>query len=392
MQTPEEKLIEILQKAEVDFTASLPCEKFKALLDMAAATFFHVPLTREEEGVGICAGAALAGKRPAMFIQSSGVGNMLNALLSLTGFYGLPLALFISHRGIYNEKIDAQVPMGKHLASILEAAGIACSEISSVKDFSVIKKKLPSVYKKNDIHAFLLSPAIWEGSSAVSETAEIKRPVSIPLNFKKTSAEKPLFTRYEILQILAPKLDRKVVVCNIGIPSKELYQIKDQPSNFYMFGSMGMATAIGLGISLSTKREVVVIDGDGSLLMNPGTLGTCAKFAPDNLTIVAIDNSSYGSTGGQPTLTGQCADLELVARGFGFKDTTRAWTERHILHGVHKTTQALKFVHIAAVPGNRDVPNIPLSPAEIKSRVSGYLVDDVVLKLNKFFDEDEDED
>src|SRR5512135_2877828 len=115
MRNPEEVLTGLLKDAGVDFTASLPCEKIKGLLEMVAETFFHVPLTREEEGVGICAGAALSGKRPAIFVQSSGVGNMINALLSLTGFYQLPLALFISHRGIYREKIAAQVPMGQRL-------------------------------------------------------------------------------------------------------------------------------------------------------------------------------------------------------------------------------------------------------------------------------------
>jgi len=88
----EKELISILRENGIDFTASLPCEKFKSLLGMIGKSFFHVPLTREEEGVGICAGAALSGRKPAIFVQSSGVGNMINALLSLTDFYRLPLA------------------------------------------------------------------------------------------------------------------------------------------------------------------------------------------------------------------------------------------------------------------------------------------------------------
>ena len=111
-------------------------------------------------------------------------------------------------------------------------------------------------------------------------------------------------TRYDIIKIIAPYLEGKVVVSNLGWPSKELYAIKHQPSNFYMLGSMGMATPIGLGIALTSKKEVVVIDGDGSLLMNPGTLATAASLAPKNLTILAIDNGAYGSTGNQPTLAG----------------------------------------------------------------------------------------
>ena len=87
MFNPEAELIDILEESGIDFTASLPCEKIKTVLEMLGEAFPHLPLTREEEGVGICAGAALAGRRPAMFVQSSGIGNVLNALLSLTQFY-----------------------------------------------------------------------------------------------------------------------------------------------------------------------------------------------------------------------------------------------------------------------------------------------------------------
>ena len=109
------------------------------------------------------------------------------------------------------------------------------------------------------------------------------------------------------------------MVSNLGWPSKELYAVRHKTSNFYMLGSMGMATPIGLGIAITSSKEVVVIDGDGSLLMNPGTLATAAALAPRNLTIIAIDKSAYGSTENQPTLTGSCVDLEAVARKFGSK-------------------------------------------------------------------------
>ena len=146
MPRPEEELLAILRKQGVDFTASLPCEKIKTLLELVGRDFYHVPLTREEEGVGICAGAALAGKRPAMFVQSSGIGNMINALLSLTQFYELPLAIFVSRRGVYQEKIEAQFPMGRRLPAILSGAGIGYSEINSAKDLAVVDRELPELY------------------------------------------------------------------------------------------------------------------------------------------------------------------------------------------------------------------------------------------------------
>lgn len=377
MPQPEEELITLLRRNGIDFTASLPCEKIKTLLEMVGRSFPHVPLTREEEGVGICAGAALAGKKPAMFIQSSGVGNMINALLSLTAFYELPLTLFISRRGVYQEKIEAQFPMGRRLPAILDGAGIGYSEINTAADLSVIERELPEIYRKNVIHAFLMSPAVWENSACRSQNA-ICGSKNEKINVQHASpiaphASLPTLTRYEILKTIVPYLEGKIVVCNLGWPSKELYAIKHQPSNFYMLGSMGMVTPIGLGIALTYSKEVVVIDGDGSLLMNPGTLATAAAAAPRNLMIMAVDNGAYGSTGNQPTLTALCTDLEQVARGFGFRETVKAATEKELVEVMKRQRQSIAFIHALAIPGNKDVPNIPLHHLEIKKQVQDFL-------------------
>ncbi len=373
MRNPEETLTGLLKDSGVDFTASLPCEKIKGLLELVGETFFHLPLTREEEGVGICAGAALAGKRPAIFVQSSGVGNMINALLSLTGFYELPLAMFVSRRGLYQEKIEAQIPMGKRLPGILKGAEIAHTAINTAEDFMLVEKELPEVYRKNEIHAFLLSPSLWAESCYTRPQTAVQCPVAaMPLRYDMEEMT-PRFTRYEVLEIAAPFLASKAVVCNLGFPSKELFSIGHQPSNFYMLGSMGMATPIGLGISLASKKEVVVIDGDGSLLMNPGTLATVAHAAPENLTILAIDNSAYGSTGDQPTLTGSCVDLELIARGFGLRNAVKAATRKQLVSALTATGGGPRFIHALAISGNRNVPNISLHHLEIKKQVQDFL-------------------
>jgi len=376
---PEEELIAILKRNGVDFTASLPCEKIKTLLEMVGRSFTHLPLTREEEGVGICAGAALACRKPAMFVQSSGIGNMINALLSLTAFYELPLALFVSRRGIYKEKIEAQFPMGRRLPSILTGAGINHAEINSREDFSIVEQKLQHVYPKSSIHAFLLSPAIWENSECEVSSVEcgIKKDKKTPETLGERREAKvrqhAQLTRYEIIRLIASYLDRKVVVSNLGWPSKELYALKHQPSNFYMLGSMGMVTPIGLGIALTSSKEIIVIDGDGSLLMNPGSLATAASVAPYNLTIIAIDNGAYGSTGNQPTLAGTCVDLEYVAQGFGIRNTVKVASEEQIVGVMQKPRSGLTFIHVLAIPGNRDVPNIPLHHLEIKKQVQEFL-------------------
>jgi len=181
-------------------------------------------------------------------------------------------------------------------------------------------------------------------------------------------------TRFDIIKIIAPYLEGKAVVSNLGWPSKELFAIKHQPSNFYMLGSMGMATPIGLGMALTSSKEIVVIDGDGSLLMNPGTLATAASAAPRNLTIIAIDNGAYGSTGNQPTLTASCVDLKTVAHGFGFRNTVKVATEVQIVEVMQKQREGPFFIHVLAIPGNKDVPNIPIHHLEIKKQVQEFLI------------------
>lgn len=378
MSCPEEELIAILKKDGVSFTATLPCEKIKTLLERIACDFTHVPLTREEEGVGICAGAALAGIRPAMFVQSSGIGNMINALLSLTQFYELPLAVFVSRRGVYREKIEAQLPMGQRLPQILAGAGISFTEIDSSLDFRTADRELQKVFNANKIHAFLLSPAVWEGSDCKGNDSATgilqKQEAALHESSIVHSASAPTLTRYDIIKAIAPYLAGKAVVSNLGWPSKELYAIKHQPSNFYMLGSMGMATPVGLGIALTSSKDVVVIDGDGSLLMNPGTLATAAHTAPKNLTIIAIDNGAYGSTGNQPTFSASSVDLAVVARGFGFRDTLKVTTDKELTEVMKQQRQGPAFIHALAIPGNKDVPNIPVPHQEIKKQVMAFLV------------------
>ena len=110
--------------------------------------------------------------------------------------------------------------------------------------------------------------------------------------------------RSEILKEIAPILRPHLVVCNIGLPSQEMHMIDDQPTNFYMLGTMGLASSIGLGLALSQPKTVISIDGDGSVLTNLGTLPTIANNVADNFILLIVDNGSYGSTGDQPTYAG----------------------------------------------------------------------------------------
>jgi sulfopyruvate decarboxylase subunit alpha len=115
-----------LRRAGVDFATSVPCVNLQELLTLISADrdIIHLPVNREEEGVGICAGAWLGGRRPALLMQNSGLGNCINALASLDMLYGIPLLMIISHRGGRGESIIGQVPMGRLTVPLLDAMNI----------------------------------------------------------------------------------------------------------------------------------------------------------------------------------------------------------------------------------------------------------------------------
>jgi len=171
--------------------------------------------------------------------------------------------------------------------------------------------------------------------------------------------------RYEAIQEIMESIEEELVICNIGFPSRELYEIDDRPKNFYMIGSMGLASSIGFGLAMAKPhKDVVVIDGDGSLLMNMGSLVTIFANNPSNLTWIVIDNGAYGSTGNQDTYA-QKTDLVDIAKAVGFKNSFD-FTDIN-LKDVIRSDDA-SFIVYKTEPGNSDAPIIDLDPITIKER------------------------
>ena len=132
--------------------------------------------------------------------------------------------------------------------------------------------------------------------------------------------------RFDLTQRLVAKLHHdEAVVAGIGNTNFDLWATGRRPQNFYMLGSMGLACPIALGVALAQpQRRVIALEGDGSLLMQLGSLATIAKLKPANLTIVVMDNSVYQITGAQPTATAEGADLAAIARGAGLANSNWA--------------------------------------------------------------------
>ena len=134
--------------------------------------------------------------------------------------------------------------------------------------------------------------------------------------------------RLEATRLLVSLLRDEPVIASLGHPKYDLFAAGDRPQNFYTWGSMGLASSIGLGLAFArSDRRVVVVDGDGSLLMNLGSLATIGWARPENLVVIVWDNQEDGTTGGQPTATAHGADLEAAAQALGIPRTTTTRTE-----------------------------------------------------------------
>src|SRR5256884_3104283 len=145
--------------------------------------------------------------------------------------------------------------------------------------------------------------------------------------------------RADALQAIYPELEDRIVVTIMGAVAAELYMLGHRHNFFYLEHAMGLASSMGLGIALvMPEHKVIVLDGDGSLLMNLGTLSTMARYKPGNLVHVVFDNESLLSVGGFPTATGTGTDLAGIARASGVPSVKEANTPESLKAAV---TEAL---------------------------------------------------
>lgn len=143
--------------------------------------------------------------------------------------------------------------------------------------------------------------------------------------------------REEALAAIYPEIERQIVVTIMGAVAAELYTLGHRQTFFYLEHAMGLASSMGLGIALSMpEQKVVVLDGDGSLLMNLGTLSTMARYRPGNLMHIVFDNESLLSVGGFPTATATGTDLAGVARASGVPHVAEADSPETLLAAVRE--------------------------------------------------------
>jgi thiamine pyrophosphate-dependent acetolactate synthase large subunit-like protein len=176
--------------------------------------------------------------------------------------------------------------------------------------------------------------------------------------------------RLEATRLLVAAIDDDPIVASLGHPAYDLFAAGDRPSNFYTWGSMGLASSIGLGLALARPDlRIFVVDGDGSLLMNLGSLATIGWTRPTNLILIVWDNQVYGTTGGQDTATAHGADLEAAARAMGARATATVTTGREFTAAIGRSrAEPGPWVIVAKVAESAPTVKPPLDCVFIKQR------------------------
>ena len=183
-------------------------------------------------------------------------------------------------------------------------------------------------------------------------------------------------TRREAVDILTAELGSdRFAVFTTGMISREAARA-DRPAHFYMVGSMGLASSIALGVALAQPgRPVVAVDGDGSALMNLGSLAMVAYHGPERFLHVVLDNEAYESTGGQPSVSAR-TPLEAIARAAGYRQARRVASAEELAQAVRELAAARgpAFLLVkVGIESGAHPPRVPLSPAELRDRARAFL-------------------
>jgi sulfopyruvate decarboxylase subunit beta len=162
------------------------------------------------------------------------------------------------------------------------------------------------------------------------------------------------------------------VICNLGHPAQELFSFCDRPQNFYMLGSMGLATSIAHGLALCQNKKVVVVDGDASVTMNLGGFATIGHTRPKNLVQIIIDNAANGSTGFQRSFTAGHLHLDQVARASGIAHVSTVTKAEDVAPAIAASLNSEQGPSVIVIRTDIGMPDgievVPLDPIEIRDR------------------------
>ena len=273
----------------------------------------HVIAVNEGSAVSLGIGYYLSKKKIAcVYLQNSGLGNAINPLISIAHkkIYSIPLLLIIGWRGSPNKKDEPQHQLkGKITKSLLKLLNIRFCILRKKRDLIKMDRLIKfSNHAKNPV-------------ACLVENGILKNPKS--LNKKTKNQTLPLRKDF-ILELLKQIPKNAKIISTTGYTSRELMQIRSENNlsngkDFYMVGGMGHSSMVSLGYSLKSKKQIICLDGDGSLLMHMGSLGTIGFFGNTNFKHILLNNNSHESVGGQ-TINANKINFNNLTKSVGYKN------------------------------------------------------------------------
>ncbi len=359
-----------------DFYTGVPCSFLTPLINgvISDPRLAYVGAASEGEAVAIAAGAWLAGKKPIVMFQNSGLGNAVNPLTSLNAPFRIPALLIATWRGEPGRPDEPQHEvMGKITHDLLSLMGIAHAPLPDRADaLPATFDKADTSIDRDDCFAFVMADGSMEPTKLNAGPARPHRDVAVTRLLKGGA----LPTRAQILErFLQLTGDERAVVATTGKSGRELFMLNDRPQHLYLVGSMGGAAGVGLGVALNTSRPVAVLDGDGAALMKLGTMATIGAQTPSNLIHILLDNGVHDSTGGQPTVSA-AVDFAAIAaacsyRGAATCDSVEGFAE---LFDRFSKTDGPSLLHVRIAPGS--LPKLirpTVKPKDVARRFHAFL-------------------
>ncbi|MGZ3787324.1 MAG: phosphonopyruvate decarboxylase [Bacteriovorax sp.] len=367
-----------------NFFTGTPCSYLKPFINYVIDTdgFDFVDSVNEGDAVAIAAGATVAGKRAVVMFQNSGLGNAVNPLTSLTYTFNLPVMVITTLRGEPGGPADEPQHelMGQITIQMLETMRLKWAYFPQTDGEVVPALKAADEYMKKTSQPFVFVMR----KDDIAEYKLQKKPAPSKKDFSINHQDQfeldynAREMRTPVLEAVQNILGKDVaVIATTGKTGRELYEVGDLQNQFYMVGSMGCALAFGLGIALCKPNlKVVVLDGDGALLMRTGSMATVGAQNPKNLIHVLIDNEVHDSTGGQGTVTGGVS-FGAVARGFGYQNvytTDKINLFSEILGTIKTKSDGSTFVHMKTKKGSPEKLGRPkVTPAEVSVRFANFV-------------------
>ena len=362
--------------------AGVPCSFLTPFINfvIGAAGLRYLSAANEGDAVAIAAGAWLGGQRAVAMMQNSGLGNAISPLTSLTYTFRIPVLVVCTQRGAPGGADEPQHElMGTITEKLFDTMGIPWATFP--REIAAIAPTLDAVDQHMHANSLPYALIMQKGTCATFALAASAIPAARATvavaggGHYRTRAQRAT-RRAALERVLAASDDRRtVVIATTGFTGRELYGLADRPQHFYMVGSMGCASSLGLGLALARPDlRVLVIDGDGAALMRMGNLATLGAYSPPNLVHVVLDNEAHDSTGAQATVTA-CTDFAALAAACGYGRVARSddLTELADFLAPGKDS-GTSFIHMKIATGAReDLPRPAISPPAVRARFMQHI-------------------